>query len=644
MLLSIRTENRYDRNFMCGITGIVHFNQERPVEREDIRRMNDRLVHRGPDGEGIWISGPVGLGHRRLSIIDLSDAGRQPMFNEDESIVLVFNGEIYNFQELRASLLDRGHRFRSNSDSEVILHLYEEKGIECLQQLRGMFAFAIWDEAKQRLFLARDRVGKKPLKYTIHNQRFIFASELKAILSLPGIPREEDEAAIHYYLNFGYCPAPYTGLKGIHKLPPAHYAVIENGTLHIERYWQLSNARKEEKSEEEWCEAIVQSLREAVTLRLISDVPLGVFLSGGLDSSVIAALMAQASPAPVKTFTIGFPESDFDETYLARKVAEKYSTDHHELRIEPKETDIFPTLVHLYEEPYSDSSALPTYYVAQTACRFVTVALNGDGGDENFVGYERYSLYEKVERVSRWLLPFGGKTVAEFLSRVPFLPSPFARAARAGRTLLDRDPVKRYIKYVSFFDSYLQQNLYSPDWLNRLARCDPTNYYRDSFLSPQAGHSNVERACYADFNNYLPGALLPKVDIATMAHSMESRSPFLDHTFLELTSTIPADLKLKNGEKKYIYRKAIRNLIPGELLRHRKMGFGIPIHDWFAGSLRTMAWDSLLGERARARGTFRAETIRGLLEEHDHEKNRGYYIWLLLALEEWRKQYLDAVP
>ncbi len=627
---------------MCGITGLLHFDPNRPVHAEQIDSMNERLLHRGPDADGHWVRGAVGLGHRRLSIIDLSEAASQPMTNEDGSIVLVVNGEIYNFQSLRTELQNAGHRFRSQSDSEVILHLYEEKGVDCLKELRGMFAFALWDARRNRLFLARDRVGKKPLKYYVDDERFAFASELKALLALPEVPREEDRAAVHHYLALGYCPAPYTGLKNIYKLPPAHYLLVENGRPSVHRYWRLSYAEKRRRSEAEWCEALMEAFDEAVRIRMISDVPLGAFLSGGLDSGSIVARMAEASSKPVKTFSIGFTYEKHNELPFAKQVAERYKTEHHEFILEPEEADIFSKLVHLYEEPYNDSSALPTYYVSKFARESVTVALNGDGGDECFGGYERYTVYEKYERLARWLLPFGGRYAAELAARCPWLPATIRRKGVTARGLLQPDPAARYVKFVSFFDADKREQLYTDSFAEGLRELDPTEIYRRDYHRDEAGTHPVERAIYADFHNYLPGDLLPKVDIASMAHGLEARSPLLDHKLLELTASIPYDLKTRDGQKKYIFRQAIRSLLPEALFSKPKTGFGIPIDEWFAGAWREMAWDTLLGERSLARGCFRPETVRGILEAHDAGDYRGYYIWQLLCLEEWRRQYVDA--
>ncbi|MDP8244255.1 MAG: asparagine synthase (glutamine-hydrolyzing) [Candidatus Hinthialibacter antarcticus] len=623
---------------MCGICGILHTNHQ-PVDESQLHRMAESLAHRGPNHQGVWRDGYVGLAHRRLSIIDLSDSGNQPMSNESGDICLIFNGEIYNFQSIRAELEQRGHRFHSNTDTEVILRLYEEKGVDCLQDLRGMFAFAIWDRPRQRLFIARDRVGKKPLKYYYDGQRFAFASELKALLTLPFVSREVDPLSIHHYLNYGYCPTPYTGFRGIQKLPAAHYLLLENGSLSTHRYWQLSYAEKEERSEEEWSRAIVEKLDECVRLRLISDVPLGVFLSGGLDSSAIAALAARNSSKPINTFSIGFSVEEYNELPQARKSAEMYNTNHHEFIVEPDNLlDTFQFLVRQYEEPYSDSSALPTYFLSKMTKQHVTVALNGDGGDENFAGYERYSVLDQflARRKQLGMLKPFIKCLPEFL-----FPANIKRKIQAGKSLFDPNVLPFYLTFMTCFDSKRFLGYYGDEFRRQVGLVDPVQAMQPFFDCPQSGRDIIEKALYCDFNTYLPENLMVKIDIATMSQSMEGRSPLLDHEFLELTAKIPAELKLHNGIKKYIFKKAIRDLIPNEIIDLPKRGFGIPIHEWFLGELSGWAKDYLLGERFLKRGYFKREAVESLWNEHQRHKNKGFYLWNLLTLEEWHRQYID---
>lgn len=626
---------------MCGICGVLYFDLDRQVEQSTIEAMNQRITHRGPDREGIWTQGRVGLGHRRLSIIDLSPCGAQPMFNEDKTIAVVFNGEVYNFPDLRKELLAKGHRFESQTDTETIIHLYEEEGPSCVKRLRGMFAFALWDSRNQRLLLARDRLGKKPLKYSIDRERIVFASELKAILALDGVPREEDPAAIHQYLTYGYCPDPLTGFKQIRKLPPAHWMIVEDGRCEIKRYWQLSYERKEQKSESEWREEIVERLREAVRIRLVSDVPLGVFLSGGIDSSAVTALMSQTSNARVKTFSIGFSYENYNELPYARLVAQKYDTEHHEFTVEPNAVEILPKLLHYYEEPYADHSAVPSYYLAQMARRHVTVALNGDGGDENFAGYSRYLHYQRSAALSKTLALLGGRPVAQALSRLSWLPQSLRNKCVAGRRMFYADPLRRYLHYIFHLDPGVYRDVYTSDVWAALRGVDALASYEPYFNSPVAGHCEAERAQYADLHTYLPGDLLPKMDIASMANSLESRAPLLDHEFMEFTATIPFNLKVDGATTKAIFKKAVAPLLPSELLQLPKRGFGVPLDRWFSGELGILAHDYLLGERCLARGWYKKSFLENLFTLHAQGVRQGLILWSLICLEEWRRQYID---
>lgn len=601
--------------------------------------MAESLAHRGPNHQGVWTQQQIGLAHRRLSIIDLSDSGNQPMSNDSGDVCLVFNGEIYNFQTIRDELTQKGIRFHSNTDTEVLLRLYEEKGIDCLHDLRGMFAFAIWDGPRKRLFLARDRIGKKPLKYFYDGRIFAFASELKALLTLPQVSREVDLLSIHYFLNYGYCPAPYTGFRNIQKLPAAHYLILENGNLSIHRYWQMSYADKEDRSEQEWSKSIIEKLDECVRLRLISDVPLGVFLSGGLDSSAIAALAARNSAKPIKTFSIGFSIQEYNELPQARLTAERYKTEHHEFTVNPENLlETFQYLVRQYEEPYCDSSALPTYYLAKMTREHVTVALNGDGGDENFAGYERYSVLDQfLKRRNQYgylksLIPFIPDTI---------FPANLKRKIQAGKQLFQDNLLPFYLTFMTCFDSKRFLHTYGDEFQNSVGRIDPVQAMQPFFDCVESGTDIIEKAMYCDFNSYLPENLMAKVDIATMSQSIEGRSPLLDHEFLELTAKIPATLKLRNGVKKYLFKQSIRGLIPNELIDLPKRGFGVPIHEWFLGELSDWVKDYLLGERFLNRGYLKREAVEALWKEHQQYKNKGFYLWNLLTLEEWHRQYID---
>ena len=630
---------------MCGIGGKLYFDPTRPVERDVLERMNAVLAHRGPDDAGIFCVGAVGLAHRRLSIIDLSPAGHQPMANEDGTVWIVFNGEIYNFQDLRPDLEQRGHRFRSQSDTEVILHLYEEYGTDCLRFLRGMFAFAIWDGNRRQLFLARDRLGKKPLCYQQDAEAFRFASEVKAILQDPVVEVRPDPAGVSQYLTYGYVPSPLSAFQGVRRLPPAHYLLCRDGRVEVSRYWQLRRDRKLERPEAEWCEALLDRLKEAVRLRLVSDVPLGAFLSGGIDSSAVVALMSRLSSGPVKTFSIGFDEPEYDELHFARQVAERFGTEHHELVVRPDAMEVLPKLAWHYDEPFGDSSAVPTYYVAQMTREYVTVALNGDAGDENFGGYDRYVASLLAASFDRW--PGAGLARDAIRLALPLLPRGANRTSllRRGRRFLEglaEAPERRYARWFCHFYGDRKADLCTPEFLVAAGETDALAgllaLYRGSD-APDFGEATLG----VDAALYLPDDLLVKVDIASMAHSLEARSPFLDHEFMEFAATIPFDLKIRDRVKKYILKQALRALLPESVLHRPKMGFGVPIDHWLRRELREFAADTLLGPKAAGRGYFRQETIRRMLDEHGRGRaNWHYLLWTLLMLELWHRTYIDG--
>ncbi len=635
---------------MCGICGKLNFALGDAVNRDLIHSMADVLYHRGPDDKGVYIDGSIGLGHRRLSIIDTSPDGHQPMTNEDGTIWIVLNGEIYNFQKLRAGLMERGHTFRSKSDTEVILHLYEEKGMDCLDDILGMFAFAIWDAKKKSLFLARDRLGKKPLFYYLNNDTFIFASEPKAILKDPAYTVEPDLEAIHHYLTYGYVPSPYSAFKNIKKLPPAHTLFLKDGRVKIERYWKLSynkklslNKKNGLSSESAICEEIIDRLREAVKIRMISDVPLGAFLSGGVDSSIVVALMSELSSEKIKTFSIGFHEEEYNELAYARVVAERFGTDHHEFVVKPDAVEILPKLVWHYNEPFADSSAIPTYYLSQLTRQHVTVALNGDAGDENFAGYDRYLAnqlacrYEKIPLILRkgteWTvkkLPDSGR------------PKSFTHRTKRFFEAVSEEPERRYSRWMSHFNNERKNDLYTDEFKEQVGSSDSVDLLLDAYASSDA-EDFIDATLDVDVNMYLAGDLLVKVDIASMANSLEARSPLLDHRFMEYVASIPSGLKLKGNVTKYIFKKAVKNILPDEIINRPKMGFGVPIDHWFRNELKEMAYDILLGKRAVERGHFRKETVQTLLDEHSSGKAHWHYLlWNLLMLELWYREFIDS--
>jgi asparagine synthase (glutamine-hydrolysing) len=590
----------------------------------------------------------VGFGQARLSIIDLSPLGHQPMCNEDGTIWITFNGEIYNFLELREGLLAKGHQIRSKSDTEVILHLWEEKGPALVEDLRGMFAIALWDDRQKLLFLARDRMGKKPLFYADLPDRIVFGSEIKAILQDPEFRSEPDVEAIHHYLAYQSVPSPFCAFKGVKKLPPAHYLIAKDGQVKIKRYWKLSYQDQiqavTEAEQKALGEEIIERLREAVRIRLMSDVPLGAFLSGGVDSSIVVALMAGLMDQPVKTFSIGFAEDEYNELPYARMVAERYQTEHHEFIVTPDAKAIFPQLVWHYNEPFADSSAIPTYYVSQMARKFVTVVLTGDAGDENFAGYPRYQFTGKYT-------PDYGPVYPTILQRLfhpemderlrPFIPQ--GRSSwRDKQRLMDLKRMRLWYYYrITHFHEGYHAQLYTPEFQEKVSGVFPIDVMLDKYR--QSGTKNfLDSTLYTDFNLYLPDTLMTKSDIAGMTHSLEARMPLLDHKFLEFVARIPPELKLQGGTvSKYIFKKAVEPYLPNEVIYRNKMGFAVPLDHWFRGELKEMAYDTLLSQRAIQRGYFRRDYIQAMLDNHQAGQSWQYLIWNLLMLELWHQMFID---
>jgi asparagine synthase (glutamine-hydrolysing) len=626
---------------VCGIAGIVRSDGAR-VDRELLERMNEAIRHRGPDDDGFYFGDGVGLAMRRLSIIDLK-SGQQPIHNHDRTAWIVFNGEIYNYRELREQLEKLGHRFYTDSDTEAIVHAYDQYGTDCPKYLRGMFAFAIWDERAKSLFLARDRVGKKPLLYAELDGQLVFGSEFNALLQHPGISRDVDYEALHHYLSFIYVPAPLTAYRAIRKLEPGHWLLWRNGEIKIERYWQLDFSRKLNIGEEEAGERVVELLREAVRVRLMSEVPLGAFLSGGIDSSAVVALMAQESSEQVKTFSIGFDEQDFSELHHARRVAEHVGADHHEFIVRPDAMEILPTLVEHYGEPFADSSAIPSYYVSKETRAYVTVALNGDGGDECFAGYERYaamSIAGKYARLPRSLRNGVIANVAGALPGFEGRPNPFRKAKRflASASL---PPVERYLRWVSAFDEQSKQSLYSDSF-----RHETAGFRTAGILEPWFAKANgagiVDASLLTDTMTYLPNDLLVKMDIASMAVSLEARSPFLDHHLMEFAASLPEKLKLRGLTTKYLLKRVLRKLVPAENLNRSKMGFGVPIGHWFRGAMQPFLRQTLFSEKALSRGLFKPEMVLQIVDQHVGGKSdHSHRLWSLLMLELWFQRFID---
>ncbi|RLB83107.1 MAG: asparagine synthase (glutamine-hydrolyzing) [Deltaproteobacteria bacterium] len=638
---------------MCGICG--HINPEgKPIDPEILLSMRETMRHRGPDDDGLYIKQgstskrgggvSVGLGHRRLSIIDLSRAGRQPMCNSDGKIWIVYNGEVYNFEDLRRELIARGYRFKSRTDTEIVLYAYQEFSTEFLSRLRGMFAFAIWDEEKNRLFLARDRLGQKPLFYSLGKDGSLsFASSLCALLADTSVPRDIDHTAIDLYLTYQYVPAPLTAFKAIKKLPPAHFLVWEKGNLLVKRYWALDyNNKLEDLGEAEIAEALLEKLRESIELRMISDVPLGAFLSGGIDSSLIVALMSDIHPEPIRTFSIGFEESSYNELPYARVVAGKYCTEHHEFKVRPNALDILPDLVFQLGEPFADASIIPTYCVSRLTRDYVTVALNGDGGDENFFGYDRYVAY-KYGRYYRKSLKFLNPFLLKLLTMWPESPDIHNRVRRVKRFLegMAYPCGEDYIKWVCHFDKRLKSDIYTNGFRTTVSDKDAYQVILTLFEQSTA-HDPVEKILDFDMRSYLANDLLVKADIASMANSLEARSPFLDHHLMEYVARIPVHLRLRHWTKKYILKKVAKPFLPHKIVKRPKMGFGVPLGYWFRNELKSYAADLLLGQQALSRGYFKKDAIRTLVREHmaggvDH----GDRLWSLLILELWHRTFVD---
>ena len=623
---------------MCGIAGFVGKPEER-ASAGQVRRMTDTIVHRGPNEEGIYTNGNVGLGMRRLSIIDLS-GGSQPIYNEDRSVAVVFNGEIYNFPELRRELQGRGHRFSTHSDTEVIVHLYEELGADCIGKLRGMFAIALHDIRGNSILFGRDRLGKKPLYYAQRGGRLYFGSEIKAMLAVAPELADVDPEGVLQFFYFGYIPDPHSAFREIRKLPPGHLAEYKDGQLNIRQYWEVPAYGVMDPGSDEAClEEMERRLAEAVRIRLISDVPLGALLSGGVDSSVVVALMARESSAPVKTFSIGFRKADFNEADYARLVAHRFATDHHELIVDPDINDTVNHLTRMMEEPFGDSSMIPTYCVSQLARKHVTVALSGDGGDELFAGYDRY-LVNWQRRYSDLVPKWMGKLYRDHM--YPLLPRRVkGRKFSWNITLSTRD---RYLDGVSFLPAlHRERGLFSEEFLaSARSWADPfgqfERYYDDAPATDQ-----LSRLMYVDTKTYLTADILTKVDRMSMATSLEMRCPLLDHKFVEWVVALPLKYKFRGGTRKFLLKKLAERLgVPAELLRRRKQGFSLPLVHWMRHELKDGLLTILLEPRTIERGYFNANAMRSVLDEHFRgQRNHAGVLWMLLIFELWHRNFLE---
>jgi len=620
---------------MCGITGIVQFNREKAIAPAVLKNMCDSIYHRGPDDDGLYMSRNVGLGFRRLSIIDLS-TGHQPLSNQNETVYIVFNGEIYNYLEQRQKLIQKGYIFKTTTDTEVILHLYEEYGVHCLQYLRGMFAFAIWDSNKQQLFCARDRFGIKPFYYYSDQEKFVFGSEIKAILKSNDIDKTISIDALDSYFAFGYITSDLSIYKNIKKLQPAHYLLLslkDKPVIEINRYWEIHFDPDYSKSENRWKEEIEACFSETVKLHMISDVPLGAFLSGGIDSSSVVAMMAKNSDRPVKTFSIGFKEQKFNELKYARELANKYGCEHHEQIVEPESIGLLSKLVSAYDEPFADSSAIPTYYVSQLARKHVTVALSGDGGDELFAGYTGYTKFKKIRSFP---LNFRGSIANKVIWGNIHNLIPHSTKGKGLMYFLSQ-PKEYAFAYQTSWTEQERSELFghSDENRNKLA----TELFKVGILQNKKNHDFISNLQYLDMKTYMVDDILTKVDRASMMNSLEVRVPILDHKFAELTFKIPSELKLKRNEKKYILKKAMENYLPQSILSHPKQGFGVPLSLWFKGDLKEFVNDTLLSQHALISNYLDTNYVKKIvLEDRKGKRDFNSKIWSLIIFEEWLKQ------
>lgn len=660
---------------MCGLTGAVWTQAGTPLSLGELHRMTQTLRHRGPDAGGmLWASrsqngdwknerfdpeqaelpNPApsrpgcALGHRRLSIIDLSSTGIQPLANEDHTIWTVFNGEIYNYQDLTRELKSRGHTFQTETDTEVIVHLYEEYGDAFVERLRGMFALAVWDQRRERLLLARDRLGQKPLFYREDQGRLIFASELKSLLQIQDAPRSLSHTAVDQFLLYQYVPHPDCILEGYHKLPPAHRAVYERGALSIEAYWsppyEPTDAPPEFISHEEWSRELRHRLTEAVRLRLRSDVPLGAFLSGGIDSTIIVGLMQELSENQTNTFSIGFPVKEFDERTFAREAAEHLGTKHHEKVVHPAALEILPKLIWHYDEPFADSSAIPTMYLSEMTRQHVTVALSGDGGDELFAGYPRYravDLATKTDKLPGFLKSMLG---AQLWQKIPG-PTNQRSIIRRGKRFLSALSLtreERYLNWLSIFNDNIRYDLYTPEFRQSLGDHQSRQLILSAYRQCESRDFLTRTTC-VDVLTYLPCDILTKVDLASMTYALECRSPFLDHEVAELAAKMPIELKMDGARQKKILIETFQEFLPSRLQTRPKMGFGVPINVWFRNELKSLLSEILLSEQCLERGIFRRESLQRYIDEHISGRwDHAYRLWSLLCLELWQRTFLDS--
>jgi asparagine synthase (glutamine-hydrolysing) len=628
---------------MCGIAGILTKSQISQQDKILLKRMSDALVHRGPDGEGFYFDESIALAHRRLSIIDL-EGGKQPLSNEDGSVWVTFNGEIYNYVELRERLIQKGHRFATSSDTEVIVHLYEDRGEEFVADLRGMFAIGLWDARNKRLLLIRDRLGKKPLFYAALKDSLVFASEMKSLLQIPDFPKEIDHEALVDYFSLLYVPAPKSIFRHVRKVKPAHYVIIDSQGMREKSYWDISFDETETKSQERWCEELLHAYEEAIRLRLRSDVPLGAFLSGGVDSSSVVALMSKMNGRRVNTCSVGFDEKEFDESLYAAAFAKNFNTTHYEETVRPDALSIIDRLAWFYDEPFADSSAVPTYYVSQAARRHVTVALSGDGGDENFAGYRRY-YHDLLENQCRSYVPEEIRrplfsALGRWYPKLDWAPRMFR--AQATFRAFARTPVEGYFYSVSGIKPEIAELLLSGDVRRSVNGYSPLTLFEDFYNRPEKA-DHLSRLQYLDIKTYLVDDILVKVDRASMANSLEVRCPILDHRFMELVARIPSKFKLKAGEGKYIFKKALSSVLPGEILKRRKQGFAVPLAKWFREQLKGISGELILEKDPL--GILNSNAVSRLWERHQSRgSDFSTQLWAILMYRLWQEKCLKGKP
>lgn len=626
---------------MCGICGVFVHNKSTKVTQQLLKLMTDTLKHRGPDDEGYYLENNIGLGHRRLSIIDIRK-GHQPIFNEDKTKLIIFNGEIYNFLELRDYLQKKNHQFTTSSDTEVILHLYEEFGNACVEKLRGMFAFAIYDIKEKTLYLARDRLGIKPLYYYYYNGIFLFGSEIKAILKFGSINKVLNFEGLHDYFSYLYIPAPKTIFKCVYKLPAGHWMQFKGGELKVQKYWDLHFNKTFIKGEAQWIEGLYDLLEQSIKMRLISEVPLGAFLSGGIDSSIVVAIMSKLNESPVITNSIGFTDNKYNEIEYARETSEYFKTDHHEYFVTPNSVEILDKLSWYFDEPFADSSALPTYYVSQVAKKNVTVALSGDGGDENFAGYRRY-YFDDLENRIRAILPDYirrkiVRKIAAIYPKADWLPQVFR--AKTFLQNLSTSPIEGYFFSVTHLSEQHKKSLLHADINEVLKDYNSFNLFEEHYKNSD-GSDPLSRVQYVDIKTYLVDDILTKVDRASMTHSLEVRVPLLDHIFMEYVAQIPSNLKLNGKTSKYIFKEMMKTLLPANILKRKKMGFSMPIDEWFRTDLKSLYEEEVLDNKPIASDYFNITYLNGMWQRHQRGlKNYGVQFWAILMFVKWAKNYL----